>query len=306
MRARGARARPLSAGELHTVSSGLSADTYAWGNNADGQLGTGTAGASVASPVQISPSSSTGVRAGARHSCWYYPSQLQCWGRNDDGQLGLGTAGADVATPTSVTGVGLGSNGLGLGAAHTCFINSSRQLFCWGANGAGQLGVGSTMTPISSPMREASMGTSWAGVDAGGAHTCARTTAGALYCWGSDSLGQLGLGSGNDSDVPVQVGTSTGWTAVSAGVAHTCGIRSGQLHCWGDNSSGQLGDGTTMQREAPVRIGMDSDWVEVSAGQSHTCGIRTGGGVYCWGSNASGQLGVAGADALSPQRVCGF
>ncbi len=295
----------LSLGEFHTVATGIMTDTHAWGQNTRGQLGLGSAGAPVASPTMISASTNN-VRAGGQHSCWTSGSTFQCWGRNDQGQLGLGSAGADVPTPTTVSGLGTGATGFSLGDAHTCYINTLRQLFCWGANGSGRLGIGSAMTPITSPTRESTSATNWAQVDAGGAHTCARTTVGTLFCWGSNASGRLGIGGGADSPDPVQVGTDTTWVTVSAGLTHTCGIRGGQLFCWGDNSSGQLGDGTTMPRNAPVRVGTDSDWTEVSAGGAHTCGVRSAG-VYCWGSNAAGQLGTpVSADATTPQRVCGF
>jgi len=293
----------VSLGEFHSVSTGTASDTHGWGQNSRGQLGTGVAGMPVPAPLMISSASSSLVRAGAQHSCWYNPA-LQCWGRNDQGQVGSGSAGADVLTPTTVTGVGIGSLGLSLGGQHSCFINSSRQLFCWGSHASGQLGVGMMASPVTTPTRESTLSTLWAQVDAGASHTCAVRTNGTLFCWGENASGQLGL-AGASRDMPTQVGTDTTWTTVSAGRDHTCALRAGQLWCWGANASGQVGDGTTMPRSAPVRVGTDSDWTEVSAGGAHTCGVRPNG-VYCWGSNASGQLGVAGASALTPQRVCGF
>jgi alpha-tubulin suppressor-like RCC1 family protein len=216
-------------GELHTVVAGTSAGTQVWGSNDRGQLGTGAAGGSFASPLTISPTSMTGIRAGAQHSCWSNASAFQCWGRNDQGQLGLGSAGPDVLSPTTVTGGTPLS--FSLGEAHTCFIAATNQLFCFGANSSGQLGIGAISTPVLTPTQEATGSSSWLLVDAGGSHTCA-IGRGTLYCWGSNAAGQLGLGGTMDVSTPMLVGGDRSWTVISAGRSHTCGLQgAGQLWC---------------------------------------------------------------------------
>jgi hypothetical protein len=86
------------------------------------------------------------------------------------------------------------------------------------------------------------------------AHRCAIATTGALYCWGPNEDGQLGLGDKAAHPTPTQVGSATDWTEVSAGTVETCGIRGGELSCWGLSSGGRLGDGTTDDHQSPTPV----------------------------------------------------
>ena len=162
-------------------------------------------------------------------------------------------------------------------------------------------------------------------VSAGTAHTCGITVAGAAFCWGMSTDGQLGHfgpGGGNApgpgvcvsfgapfpcSTVPVLVTGGLDFTTVSAGGHHACGVTSaGAAYCWGANSHGQLGDGTTSDRWSPVPVAGGVRFTALSAGNHHTCGVNSVGTVYCWGGNYLGQLGDGTtADRPSPVRVAG-
>ncbi|MBI2234593.1 MAG: chromosome condensation regulator RCC1, partial [Micavibrio aeruginosavorus] len=136
-------------------------------------------------------------------------------------------------------------------------------------------------------------------------------TNGTLYCWGSDSSGQLGNGATTGNQVsPVQESTAaTDWASVADGNLndHTCALKTnGTLYCWGSDASGQLGNGaTTGNQVSPVSIG--PVWASVATGSSNTCAIATGGGaLYCWGANSNGQLGgVPYGDSPVFSDVCG-
>ncbi|MEU8232757.1 hypothetical protein AB0C12_24515 [Actinoplanes sp. NPDC048967] len=153
-------------------------------------------------------------------------------------------------------------------------------------------------------IRLASPGT--ASIAAGGAHSCALTSLGELYCWGDDSSGQLG-----DGVAPHTAGQAVlalhKAVAVDAGQAHTCAIDvRGAAHCWGDDSAGQLGDGTRTDRDAPVAVTGPAgrDLVEITTGARHTCAVDDEGGAWCWGDGSHGQLGVAGLRGSTvPVRV---
>jgi alpha-tubulin suppressor-like RCC1 family protein len=90
---------------------------------------------------------------------------------------------------------------------HTCARRSTGRLFCWGASGNGQLGNGNAANQIEmTPDQVAGNRTDWTRVSAGGYHTCARRSNGRLFCWGTNTDGQLGTGGGpSDQDQPVEV-----------------------------------------------------------------------------------------------------
>lgn len=202
------------------------------------------------------------------------------------------------------------------GGTSTCALGPDGRLWCWGTNAMGELGLGDTMertTPEAldgndwAPLcRSAAPTTHCAQIALGLTHACVIRGAGALYCWGSNALGELGLGMAGDPVlVPTRVEGTTAWIALGAGLAHTCGIQSdGSLWCWGRGNNGQLGTGDAMNRPTPTRVGMDSNWVQVVAGESHTCARKMDNTIWCWGANGYGQLGAAAASNV-PQRIAG-
>ena len=142
---------------------------------------------------------------------------------------------------------------------------------------------------------------------AGLGHTCALTSAGALYCWGDNFYSQLGDGTQTTRGTPLRIGMDNDWTQVSAGGDHTCGIRAGgKLYCWGSNAHGQLGDGTIGLNTRLVAVGADKTWQTVSAGEAHSCAL-SGTDLYCWGANEVGQSGseTSTPDQLLPVQVSG-
>ena len=105
---------------------------------------------------------------------------------------------------------------------------------------------------LTAPAQAASSG--WSTPSSGGYYTCA-IRSGAIYCWGRNDYGQLGVGDTNPRTTPTRVGTSTSWTTVAAGYGHTCGTRTnGGLYCWGRNDEGELGTGDTDPHITPTRV----------------------------------------------------
>ncbi|WP_437681521.1 hypothetical protein [Sorangium sp. So ce131] len=275
----------------------------------------------------------THVAAGNEHTCAVIGiGKLKCWGENGNAQLGLGDledrgdepAEMDSDLPLVNLGAGKTVMAVAAGQSHTCAILDDRSVKCWGSNSYGQLGLGSTTSPVgraSSEMGDnlaaVKLGTDKAAVTiaAGQSHTCAFLNDGSVKCWGYNAYGQLGLGSTTsyvgrassemgDNLAAVNFGTDKAAVAIAAGESHTCAILDDRsVKCWGSNNYGQLGLGSTTSyvgrasnemgdNLAAVNLGTDKAAVAIAAGQSHTCALLDDGSVKCWGSNIYGQLGL--------------
>jgi alpha-tubulin suppressor-like RCC1 family protein len=128
----------------------------------------------------------------------------------------------------------------------------------------------------------------FAAVAAGRAHACGLTTNGVAFCWGDNTLGQLGDASYTSSLTPVLVEGNLRFEVLTSAYDHTCGLTDdGEAYCWGDNPFGQLGDGTATRSTGPVRAAANLEFSQLDAGAYHTCGVTASGEAYCWGSNAA-------------------
>jgi alpha-tubulin suppressor-like RCC1 family protein len=175
----------------------------AWLENV--QLGDGST-TDRSAPVAVSglSSGSAAVAAGAYHSCALNAyGRARCWGFNYSGQLGDATT-TDSPVPVWVSGTSLGVTVIAPGGYHTCQLNGIGNARCWGANGSGQLGDGTT-TDSSVPVDVSGLSSGGAVIAAGGFHGCAVIPGGGIECWGNNFYGQLGNGTSNGSSVPVSV-----------------------------------------------------------------------------------------------------
>jgi alpha-tubulin suppressor-like RCC1 family protein len=200
------------------------------------------------------------------------------------------------------------------GSEHTCAITPSNEIYCWGRNGEGQLGINAWGAGAARSTPEAVQiptGVEFAALAVGGTglHTCALSTVGYAYCWGWNQYYQIGV-----DDIwakvvtPVPVPGSTVFTSIASGSGHNCGLTSdGKAYCWGHNDHGQLGDGTQTDRMTPVPVSTAVSFESVFPGGLHTCGIEAGTGkAYCWGDNEYGQLGIGSTtDQSFPTEVPG-
>jgi alpha-tubulin suppressor-like RCC1 family protein len=301
------RATALAAGSSHTCALLVDGRVACWGDNFEGQLGTGDTRASSRPTLVPGVSGATAIAAGGDHSCALISDgTVRCWGSSVVTlSLSAITSPQPIAGLTKVLAIGSGEQ-------HTCVVIAGGGLRCWGDNCSGQLGDGTTqetLVPVSVPLMSVE------GVAAGGfdtPFTCARGVGG-VFCWGDGKFGQLGNGATASSPVPVRVqGLSGRALDVSVGLGHACARQvDNQVACWGFNANGQLGIGTTTNSSRAVPVPGLGDALSVSAAGdfSHgfTCALRAGGGVQCWGANDVGQLGNGlGVDSPQPIDVAGM
>ncbi len=300
----------IAAGDDYTCALTTAGGVKCWGDNRYGQLGDGTT-IQRSTPVDVVglASRAAAIAAGYRHACALLTAGgVKCWGHNGSGQLGDGTT-TNRLTPVDVAGLASGAATIAAGGDHTCALLTAGGVKCWGSNGSGQLGDGTT-TDRSTPVDVAGLASGVATIAAGYGYTCALLTAGGVKCWGRNWAGQLGDGSTTQRNTPVDVaGLASGVAAIAAGWSHTCALlTAGGVKCWGLNWYGQLGDGTTFERSTPVDVaGLASEAAAIAAGYGHTCALLTSGGVKCWGANGVGQLGDGTTtDRNTPVDVVGL
>ena len=135
-------------------------------------------------------------------------------------------------------------------------------------------------------------GDSIALMDMGPAHACGIGSQGAVYCWGRNPAGELGVET--DSTFSDTLVTVPGLTlaAIGAGDNHTCGIAAdGRTYCWGANSWGQLGRPYGEYGPTPEEVSGGHRFATIAVGLNHSCAATVTGEAYCWGWNNAGQIG---------------
>jgi alpha-tubulin suppressor-like RCC1 family protein len=193
---------------------------------------------------------------------------------------------------------------LAMGAAG---VSGGPQLYAWGQNNNGQLGLGNT-TNLSSPVQVGLLST-WSTPFAAGYHSLVTDTSGKAFSFGSNNRGQLGLGNTTYRSSPVQIGALTDWSKFGGGFSHRLAVKTnGTLWSWGSSFYGELGDGIPPlhQKSSPAQVGSSTDWASVSAGTNsvHSLAVKTGGTLWAFGDNDFGELGLGDTtDRSSPTQV---
>jgi hypothetical protein len=197
------------------------------------------------------------------------------------------------------------SGAVAAGDAHTCASSvGTGVLYCWGDNGAGEIGSGATdLNPHPTPIETGLSGV--VDVVAGGDSTCARVKAGTVYCWGENGNGQLGIGSTMNQSTPTAL-TLLGATQLAMGSAHAGAITSSGLLMWGSNADGQLGDATLVnsisRRRSSCQASPRSAWPLPARAPSRQAERCTAGARTPSASSATGRRPTA----TRPCASCGL
>ncbi len=236
----------ISAGGPSTCALTTTGGVLCWGADLGGKLGFvligGVNAANYFMPLEVTTLPAvTAIAVGGYQTCAVTAAGgALCWGDDSDGELGDGTS-TNTYLPVKVAGLSSGVAAIAAGMYHTCALTTAGAVQCWGFNDLKQLGDGTT-TSRHVPVAVTGLSSGVAAIAAGGSHTCALTTAGAVQCWGDATGGDLGDGS-----------LTSGITAIVAGEYHTCArTTAGGVLCWGSNAQGQLGNGSTTASAAPV------------------------------------------------------
>jgi alpha-tubulin suppressor-like RCC1 family protein len=235
-----------AAGNGFTLVLKSDGTVWAWGSDQFGQLGIGTTTAVSATPTQVAfPAGVTikAIAAGSFHSLAVDTNgNLWGWGFNGAGELGNGLTTNSAVPVQASTPSGVTFTAVAAGQSHSLGLASNGTVYAWGANGSGQLGLGSS-TPALTPT--AVSGVSGATSIAAGQTFSVVGTSSGVYAFGDDFEGELGNGtSGGVSPAPVPVSGLAGVnvTAVAAGDNHALALGAdGIIHAWGYDNDGQLG-----------------------------------------------------------------
>ncbi|MCA8838163.1 MAG: hypothetical protein K8963_09965, partial [Proteobacteria bacterium] len=246
----------VSAGDTHTCAVNTSGELYCWGNGTNGHLGTGNENSSNVPARVGNVANWAQVSAGGQHACAVNtPGELYCWGVNDLGRIGIADGSAITNLPIRVGDVANWAQ-VSAGNEHTCAVNTTGELYCWGRGTDSRLGLGSGLAASTrrTPVRVGTA-TDWIQTIAGFSHTCAIKDTGQLFCWGAGGNGRLGQISTNTQFIPARTSTDADWSQAGAGEAHTCAIKdTGQLFCWGAGGNGRLGLDDDDDRTSPVAV----------------------------------------------------
>jgi len=128
----------------------------------------------------------------------------------------------------------------------------------------------------------------------------------ALFTWGKNTSGQLGLGNTTNRSSPNQVGALINWANIAGGGNFFLASKlDGTLWSWGGNAQGQLGLGNTTSYSSPKQIGSLASWLTVACGYAHSLVIKTDGTLWAWGQGTDGRLGLGNVTYYSSPKQVG-
>lgn len=293
----------IAAGANFCLALAEDGTLWAWGNNAAGQSGIGTASPATTSTPKHIPNFNgvTAISAGTDFClAMRNDGSVWSWGANASGQLGNGSAGGVLGTAPGpvLLPAGVAATGISAGSTHALAIDGNGSVWGWGENSTGALGDGTT-TPAVRPVQALNLSGAVA-VAAGQKFSMALLLDGAVCAWGDNSFGQAGVGTGKIHTTPVQVNNLSEVSMPVAGDTFSAAIRTdGAVWTWGGNASAELGTGaaSAMPRVLPAKVAAPSAITQLSANGRSILALKSDGTIWGWGDNTFAQFGNGTANA---------
>lgn len=294
---------------------------FCWGKTSDGQLGMGGIEDTIV-PVPLrnkfmEQRNIKEVASGLRHAVLLLSDgSLYSMGCNVTGALGRDTG--SEKRPESVVAMDTHQvRHIACGHNHTMVLTERGQLYSWGDDRHGQLGLGPTnLEPVRMPKQIKSLSKHIVvQIACGGHHNLALLQDGRVFSWGQNTFGQLGHGTTEYSKPhPQQIAVLDGLPIMSihAGGYHSFVLtRSSTMYGWGRNNFGQLGIGNSVDQLSPMLLrslnSLNSKVKYIACGDEHTVVLAEDGGVFSFGSGGYGQLGHNSTQAETmPRKVFEF
>jgi alpha-tubulin suppressor-like RCC1 family protein len=299
----------VAAGNQHSVALTGDGHVLAWGGNTFGQLGNASFESSYV-PIYVLKDNDEpfddviAIASGTNHVLMLTEeNELWAWGQNENGQLANNNP-VSFNRPLRITG--LPSNRIvqiAAGDSHSMVLLDNGEIWSWGDNAFGQLGIGnvvSTMIPTVVIQDNGNPLTNIVSISAGSFHTLALSNDGYIWAFGDNENGQLGNGSNAALSKPAKVQHPDNGQPLSeivyiaAGTSHSLALQnSGNIWAWGNNKYGQLGIGSDKNQYLPQKTNCTNIPIDqiltIDAGKQHS--VLHAGFVWAWGANSSSQLG---------------
>ncbi|XP_024416980.2 probable E3 ubiquitin-protein ligase HERC4 isoform X2 [Desmodus rotundus] len=309
------KVRDVGCGLRHTVFVLDDGTVYTCGCNDLGQLGHEKSRKKPEQVVALDAQNIVAVSCGEAHTLALNDKgQVYAWGLDSDGQLGLLGSEECIRVPRNIKSLSdIQIVQVACGYYHSLALSKASEVFSWGQNKYGQLGLGIDCNKQASPQLIKSLiGIPFMQVAAGGAHSFVLTLSGAIFGWGRNKFGQLGLNDENDRYVPNLLKSlrTQKIVYICCGEDHTAALtKEGGVFTFGAGGYGQLGHNSTSHEINPRKVFelMGSIVTQIACGRQHTSAfVPSSGRIYSFGLGGNGQLGTGStSNRKSPFTVKG-